>query len=102
MVRWLVAVKMNGNRPKKLFIITNRNKDENINVIPKFKGFLIKIKNSLWRVSKIILEIMFDREGETQKGEVIKIKKRIDLIQFRGMIKEEGSKDENKLVIIFN
>jgi len=41
-----VEVKIYGNKPKKLFIITKNIIEIKIRVIPMFAGFLIKIKNS--------------------------------------------------------
>lgn len=63
-----------------------------------------KVLNSLWRVNKILFQIIWYREGINQKEQGIKSNPIKVLNQFKDKLKivVEGSKTENKFVIIFN
>lgn len=96
----LVLVKIYGNNPIKLLNKIRENKEINNKVLPLIG---IRILNSLWRIKTILFQIILIREGINQNiGGIRKINK-IDLNQFNLKLKfVEGSKDENKFIIIFN
>lgn len=103
-VKWLVLVKIYGNNPIKLLNKIIENKETKIKVLPLWPDGPNKVLNSLWRVNKIVFQKIVYREGINQYTEGInKIPKKV-LIQFKDKLKilDEGSKTENKLVIIFN
>jgi len=85
-----------------LLIIIKVNKLIKNKVLPLWLLFLIKVLNSLCKILIRIIQIILKREGISQYigGITKKISK--DLNQFID-IKEKvvGSKEENKLVIIF-
>lgn len=97
---WLEAVKIYGNKPKKLFI---RIKINNLKNMIKFDKLLfIIILNSFKRNLKRMFHNMIYREGINQywNGKNKKIKNMLN--QFNDIfILVHGSKIENKLVIIF-
>lgn len=104
-VKWLVLVKINGNRPKKLL---RRIKIKiEINIKLKLLFFLLLIIwNSLYKILFIFKINKLKLFGIIQKklGKINNSK--IDEIQFIDKLKikkfVEGSNIENKLVIIFN
>ena len=102
-VIWLVLVKIYGNSPKKLLNRIYVNKEINIKVVPLKLLGPISILNSLCNVIKILFQKIFNRDGINQK--IIGKNKipKIELIQFRDKLKifVEGSKIENKFIIIF-
>lgn len=103
-VKWLVLVKIYGNNPKKLLNIINANKETNINVLPLCPFGPNNVLNSLWRVKRILFQIIWNRLGISQNMEgIIKRPKKV-LSQFKDKFKivVEGSNTENKFVIIFN
>jgi hypothetical protein len=102
-VKWLVLVKMYGNKPKKLLNKIKVNNEINIKVVPEYLWIPNKVLNSLWRVVKILFQKIFKRDGINQN--IIgknKIPKN-ELIQLRDRLKilVDGSKIENKFIIIF-
>lgn len=100
-LKCLEAVKIYGNKPIVLLIRINRNKL--INIIKFDREYLRIILNSLIKNLKIIFHNIINREGINQywNGK-IKIISTI-LSQFiESFILEEGSKIENKFIIIFN
>jgi hypothetical protein len=102
-VMWLVLVKIYGNKPKKLLKRMNVNSEININVVPLYLWIPNRVLNSLCRVIKILFQKIFNREGKNQN---IIGKNRIpkkELNQFRDKLKifVEGSKIENRFIIIF-
>lgn len=103
-VKWLVLVKIYGNNPKKLLYRIRLNKEIKINELPLWPVGPKRVLNSLWRVSIILFQIMWYREGINQKEHGINNKPKNVLSQFNDNLKivVEGSKTENKLVIIFN
>jgi len=100
---WLVDVKTYGNRPMKLLNKINENSEIRIKVLPWDFLLLIKTLNSLCSVNKILFHSKLSRDGINQKVTgIIKIPKMV-LIQLKDELKlVDGSKDENKLVIIFS
>lgn len=103
-IKWLVEVKIYGNKPKKLLITTNENKLIKIMVDSYWDDDLIKILNSLWRVLITKNHNIWGRLGIIQYNNGIKIKNNKELNQFRDKLKieEEGSNAEKRLVIIFS
>lgn len=63
-----------------------------------------RVLNSLCKVKRILFQIIWYREGINQKEHGINNKPKKVLNQFRESLKivVEGSKTENKFVIIFN
>ena len=103
-VKWLVLVKIYGNRPKKLLNKIIENRDTKMNVLPLWFESFNRVLNSLWRVNKILFQIMLYRDGIIQYIDGI-ISNPINVLsQFNERLKilEEGSNTENKLVIIFS
>jgi hypothetical protein len=97
----LDAVNTYGNRPKKLFIAININKEINIKELPLNDSGPISTLNSLCSFIKILLIKINLLLGVSQNIGVIIIINIIALPQFKGRLKiEEGSKTENRLVII--
>jgi len=97
----LDAVNTYGNRPKKLFIAIKINKEINIKELPLKDSGPISTLNSLCSFIKILLIKISLLFGVNQNIGVIMIINIIALPQFKGRLKiEEGSKTENKLVII--
>lgn len=96
-------MKIYGNNPKKLLNKIKEKRDTNIKVLPLILKFLIKILYSLCKVIIILIHKIFNREGISQNIEgIIKIPIK-DLNQFNDKLKfVAGSKEENKLAIIFN
>lgn len=100
-LKCLEAVKIYGNRPIVLLIRINKNKL--INIIIFGKEYLRIILNSFIRNLKIIFHNIINREGISQywNGKIRII--RPILSQFiDSFILVEGSKIENKFIIIFN
>lgn len=99
-LKWLEAVKIYGNKPKILFI---KIKKKSLIKIIKFDiEYLMIILNSLIKNLKIIFHIIIGRDGINQnwygKRKIIKI----ILNQLREkFILEDGSKIENRFIIIF-
>lgn len=103
-VKWLVLVKIYGNKPIKLLNKIIENKETKINVDPLAPIGPNNVLNSLCSVIKILFQKIWYREGINQNIEgIIKIPKKV-LNQFKERLKmlDEGSKTENKFVIIFN
>lgn len=103
-VKWLVLVKIYGNKPKKLLNIIKEKREINIKVLPLWPLGPNKVLNSLWRVIKIEFQIIWNRFGISQYIEgIIKSPKNV-LDQFKDKFKivVDGSNTENRLVIIFN
>lgn len=100
-LKCLDAVKIYGNSPIVLFVKIN--KKRLIKIIRLDSEYFIMIFNSLIRNLNIIFHIIVNREGINQywKGKIIKI---IPILnQFiENFILVEGSKMENKFIIIFN
>ncbi|MGI4667870.1 hypothetical protein ACR2YZ_28855 [Klebsiella pneumoniae] len=74
-------------------------------VLPAFNLFSpINVLNSLCRVKIIFIQIKFNRVGTNQKirGNIIKIINVLNQLIDKLKIVVDGSKTENKLVIIFN
>lgn len=79
------------------------NNEMNINVLPFILLIFIRVLNSLFNIEVILIHIKFIRDGINQNIDGINISPKIDLIQFNDKFDlEDGSKIENKLVIIFN
>lgn len=97
----LVLVKMYGKSPIKLLIIINKNKEIIIRFIPL--KFFIGIMVLISLLIKIInlVQIQFKRDGINQNVLGIKVIINKILNQFNDKILVDGSKDENKFVIIF-
>jgi len=101
--KWLVLVKIYGNRPMKLFNIIKIRIEININVLP-FIAF--KPSNNLNSLCKIFIKLLNNIKNilgiiQNVTG-IIKIKIN-ELNQLLNIGKdEEGSKIENKFLIIFN
>lgn len=99
----LVLVKMYGNNPKKLLNTIILNKEIKINVDPLILLLAIKTLNSLCKVLIILIQIIFIRDGINQNILGNKSKPKKVLNQFKFKLKfVEGSKELNRLVIIFN
>jgi hypothetical protein len=103
-VIWLVLVKIYGKRPRKLLNRIKVKREMNINVVPLNLWIPISILNSLWRVIKILFQKRVKREGRNQNIIGKKRIPKIELIQFKERLKilVEGSKIENKFIIIFS
>lgn len=102
--KWLDLVNTYGNKPIKLLNKINENNEIKIKELPACPLVLNNVLNSLWSVNKILFQIIWYREGMNQNiGGIIKIPKNV-LIQFNERLKMlvEGSKTENKFVIIFS
>jgi len=101
-IKWLVLVKIYGNKPKKLLITTIRNRERNLRVLPLNEEGPRSVLNSEWRVSRILEIIKLIRFGKNQIRGAIRIIMIRLLIQLEEVcIDEEGSKTENKFVIMF-
>lgn len=75
----------------------------NTKVLPFIFSEFIRILNSLWRIEMILNQKIWNREGINQNIEGININPRNVLNQFNEEFRfVEGSKVENKFVIIFN
>lgn len=104
-VRWLVLVKMYGNRPKKLFVRIIRNSDVKMNVFPLLMFLFLEIVFISWCILFIrILMVMLFRDGISHILVGISISPMIVLVQFNGrlLISVVGSKIENRFLIIFS
>lgn len=103
-VKWLVLVKIYGKSPRKLLNKINENIEIKIKVDPFEFIFPNNILNSLWSFNKIKFHIIKWRLGINQNENGININPKKVLIQLIGMFNKlvDGSKIENKLVIIFN
>lgn len=103
-VIWLVLVKIYGNNPKKLLNKIKVNKEININVVPLNLLIPNNVLNSECKIKKILFQNMEIREGKNQN--IIGKNKipNIVLSQLKEILKilVEGSKIENKFIIIFN
>jgi hypothetical protein len=101
---WLVLVKIYGRRPKKLLNKIKVKRDKNINVVPLNLEIPKRVLNSLCKVEKILFQNINTRVGINQNivGKN-KIPRNV-LNQFNEKLKifVEGSKIENKFIIIFN
>ena len=92
---------MYGNNPRKLFIKIKENNETKINVPPLEAGPR-SVLNSLCRVRVILIQMKFNRDGISQNDEGIMIRQSRLLIQLIDRFQfEEGSKDENRFIIIF-
>jgi hypothetical protein len=102
-VRWLVLVKINGNKPRKLLNRTSENNDTNSRVIP-FLLFPRRILNSLCNFVVSRFHDIVCREGLNHNLVGININPRNVLVQLRGIfdILVVGSNTENKFLIIFS
>jgi hypothetical protein len=97
----LDAVKMYGNSPRKLFIMISINSLINKIVLPEKASVPRRVLNSACNFLVIDVIIILVLLGTNQKTGVIIIVNNIALAQFNGReILEEGSKTENKFVII--
>lgn len=65
-VKWLVLVKIYGNKPKKLLNKINENKEIKINVLPLKELGPNKVLNSECNVKVIFVQIKCKREGINQ------------------------------------
>lgn len=103
MVKWLVLVKIYGNSPKKLLNNTNEKIEIKINVDPFNLFGPNKFLNSIWSLEIIKFHKIKCRFGINQKENGKNNNPNIVLIQFNGILNKlvEGSKIENKLLIIF-
>lgn len=103
-VKWLVLVKIYGNKPKKLLNIIKENKEINIKVLPLCPDGPSKVLNSLCKVNKILFQTTWNRFGNSQKEAGIKNnpKKVLNQLSDKFKIVVDGSNTENKFVIIFN
>jgi len=103
MVKWLVDVKIYGNKPKKLLNKIRENIEIKIKVLPTDPLGPSRVLNSLYNVIKIKFQKILIRDGRSQKETGISIKPIKVLSQFKEKLKilVEGSKTENKFVIIF-
>lgn len=97
----LVLVKIYGNKPIKLLIIIKKNILIKIKVDPWDLLFWINVFISLWIIIINLKYNILNREGINQKEYGIKSKMINDLVQFKENMIVEGSKEENKFVIIF-
>jgi len=98
----LGAVNTYGNRPIKLLIIININKVSVIIVDPLEEDGPNKVLNSRCNFSVTKFIVVFNLFLKTQYEGLIINKNSTALIQFKGILNDvEGSKIENKLVIIF-
>lgn len=100
----LVLVKIYGNNPKKLLNKINLNKEINIKVVPLKLEIPNSVLNSLWRIINILFQNKKIREGINQNSKGKKRIPKIVLIQFKDKFKifVDGSKIENKFIIIFS
>lgn len=99
----LVLVKIYGNRPIKLLNIIMLKIEMNINVDPLIDLGPNNVENSLWRVKFILFHIVLIRDDKSQNIDGININPINVLVQFNDRLKilVDGSKVENKFVIIF-
>lgn len=65
-VKWLVLVKIYGNKPRKLLNRMRVNKDVKIKALFLFKG-PNRVLNSLNKINNILFQIKEMREGKNQK-----------------------------------
>lgn len=101
-IRWLVLVKIYGNKPRKLLITTKMNKLRKLNVEPLNEVGPNKFLNSRCRVDRIEEKIRLIRLGTSQNNGIITEKTMIELSQLEDpLIEDAGSKTENRFVIIF-
>lgn len=102
-VMWLEDVKMYGKRPRKLFIKIKINKAINMKEEPWREEGPKSVLNSEWSLFKMEERRAENFLGANQKEGIINIRNKTDLNQFKEILKfAEGSKTENKFVIIFN
>jgi len=100
---WLEAVKIYGNKPKKLFIIINIKIEMKMNEEPWNDVGPKSILNSIWSFIIVFLVINVNFLGIIQKAGMINEMIVKELIQFKDILDlVEGSNTLNKLVIIFN
>lgn len=99
----LVLVKIYGNSPKKLFNMIIENSEMKMKVLPLWPFGARSVLNSLFKVRRILFHKIWWREGISQNMGGIRASPRKVLIQLRERPKmlEEGSKTENRFVIIF-
>lgn len=103
-VKWLVLVKIYGNKPIKLLNKINEKREIKMKVIPFILDGPSNVLNSLWRLMIKEFHKILIREGSIQKEYgIIKIPINV-LSQFKDKFNRvvEGSNIENKLVIIFS
>jgi hypothetical protein len=94
---------MYGNRPRKLFNKINVNRVINMIVRPLILVPPKSSLNSLWSVDVRLTINIFFLFGTNQKMGVAINRRNVALIQFSGReINEDGSKLENRFVIIIN
>lgn len=102
-VRCLVHEKMYGNRLKKLLNRIIENKEMKIKVLPFILLIFKRILNSLCSVVVILIHIKLIRDGINQNILGRNIRPNKTLIQFKErLVLVEGSKVENRFVIIFS
>jgi hypothetical protein len=103
-VIWLVLVKIYGNSPKKLLNKIKEKREINIKVVPLNLEIPNNVLNSKCKVKKILFQNMELREGKNQNNIGKNIIPNIVLIQFKEKLRilVEGSKIENRFIIIFN
>lgn len=100
--RWLVLVKIYGNKPKKLFITINKKRARKLNVLPLKEDGPKRVLNSECRRVRMFLTINLTRLGTAHITGIIIIKMVILLSQLEEeFIEEAGSKTEKRFVIIF-
>lgn len=99
----LEAVKIYGNKPKKLFIKINTNNEIKIIEDPWLDEGPRSILNSMCNFLREELIVNENFLGINQNTGRVKINTNKDLIQFNDKFKfAEGSNTENKFVIILN
>jgi hypothetical protein len=103
-VIWLVLVKIYGNKPRKLLNRIKEKREINIKVVPLNLEIPNRVLNSKCKVKKILLQNIKLREGINQNNIGKNKIPNIVLNQFKEKLKifVEGSKIENKFIIIFN
>jgi len=102
-VKCLEDVKIYGNNPIKLLNKIKENNEIKINEDPNFPCGNSKVLNWSCKININLNQNIWVREGINQKDKGIINNPRNVLIQFNDKLKieEEGSNEENKLVIIF-
>jgi hypothetical protein len=103
-VKWLELVNTYGNNPRKLLNKIRENNEINIKELPGCPVGPKSVLNSLCKVKRILFQTNEYRDGINQKAVGINVSPKIVLIQFkeRFITLVEGSKTENRFVIIFN
>ena len=101
-VMCLEAVKIYGNKPKKLFITIKINKAINMKEEPWKAVGPSRVLNSLWSLITVLFIIRENFLGVNQKIGSENVKINNELNQLRGRLKlAAGSKTLNKFVIMF-